>query len=646
MISNKFKIKVANGIEHISDWQNEQGYVIDQLVGPGRSIINKWVTGCGFTTLYLSNPENVILVSPRVGLIQNKVEQFNDKTPDYCFYFNREIDSTTDVQLSIDELTNKLFVYVNYAIKNHRPFKILVTYDSFATLTNIMEQDLHIDISKEFRVVVDESHCLIKDVFLKEYNNRCVLSTFLNQLFRYNNILFISATPIQDYVQEIPEFQQYPVDYYELEWPNISPVTRRLSKCKSSLDAFKQIYQHYTSQYDQNGKHVFDEIYYGNNNAEFSYEAVIFLNNVADICHILGKFITNLHLIEPKDVTVICAKTKENKRDLRKLGLQPCQSIPKQSERHTRWTFCTRCAFEGVDFYSTNASTYVVANYNIASLALDVASDIHQIIGRQRLECNHFRNIIHIFHRDNSAIASDQEFQAFQQQKFNESMKRIEIWNTTSQDLKSTLLDDLTTIIEVKPEKLYVRTVNGYPEINQLLITSEKYCQDVLKNHQTLFILMKQPQGTYLDPIQELKIKLDNVSCATTNQERIRIAHEFYAHNQELHDEFFEMLCKEGYTTIAKYFTLLVPERIAALGHNSTRLNEEIDNQRLCNDVVGALRELFVFGSWYSMREVKIIMQQAFNKVGMHKIAKASDLPNYIKCTIKRYKEERGFVIL
>jgi hypothetical protein len=69
-------------------------------------------------------------------------------------------------------------------------------------------------------------------------------------------------------------------------------------------------------------------------------------------------------------------------------------------------------AFEGVDFYSLSASTYVIANYNVSSLSLDIASDIPQIIGRQRRKDNPFRNTVHLFYKDNKQQLYDNEFEA------------------------------------------------------------------------------------------------------------------------------------------------------------------------------------------------------------------------------------------
>ena len=63
------------------------------------------------------------------------------------------------------------------------------------------------------------------------------------------------------------------------------------------------------------------------------------------------------------------------------------------------FTFCTKTAYIGSDFYSDCASSYVFADPNIKSLALDISLDLPQIVGRQRNRENPFKNNIVIFYR-------------------------------------------------------------------------------------------------------------------------------------------------------------------------------------------------------------------------------------------------------
>ena len=61
-----------------------------------------------------------------------------------------------------------------------------------------------------------------------------------------------------------------------------------------------------------------------------------------------------------------------------------------EDQPHKQFTFCTRTAYLGADFYSPNAYTIICSDCNIESMSLDISLDLPQIMGRQRLQKNIF----------------------------------------------------------------------------------------------------------------------------------------------------------------------------------------------------------------------------------------------------------------
>ena len=631
MITDKGIVPVTQGVEYVNDWRdNFGGYELDKVIMRGKVIINKVVTGCGFTTYSLSNGINTILASPRLRLIQNKVEQFN-KIEQQCFYFNRE-KGYTGVQKSIEQLKTEFALYYKECRDNNRPLKLLVTYDSFCNLADMLES-FGINISEEFNITVDESHCLVKDIRLKEYCNKSVLSNFIRRLFTYRNVTFISATPIIDYLQWIDEFRNEYVEYYELQWDNVGQVITRTYNCNSALDAFNQVYGNYLNSTDDEGRHIFDAIYNGDGTAYYSREAVVFLNSVKEIRSILRKYVGD-RSISPNDVTVICADNKENLKALHSVDrrLKITTSIPKKNELHTTWTFVTRTAFEGVDFYSPSASTYVVANYNVDSLSLDIVSDIPQILGRQRRKDNPFREIVHIFYKDNKRIVTDDEFRDSQQQKMEKSMKQISIWKTADVSCKTIALENIANLISSNPNEYYLTTTNGVPEINNLIMMSEMYCRDILRNHHQWFVMNSNNYGkTYSMPVQKLK---DELCMANSKEEMLRVAYHYFTnYNPDLIPEYFTMFQNEGFKDVAYYYNLVSPERIKANGFAPSRIENEIANKNKENEIASLVVWEFTRGDVYSKKEVKEKLQGIYDRLGVKKTAKSTDLFNYIECS-------------
>lgn len=625
MINDKGIVKVSPGIEFINDWRDHNGqYQIERYVSSGRVIINKMVTGCGFTTYCLRNDYDTILIAPRLRLIQDKLEQAN-KNSQECYYFNREKDSKGNPLKTIDDLQNEFQSYKWARNRIGKPLKILVTYDSFCRLADMLELAFSYNISKTFKIAIDESHSLIKDVKLKEFHNKCVLSQFIARLFNYDNLLFISATPIIHYVGCIPEFQNNSVDYYLLEWSNVTKVIQKPYRCKSAKDAFDQIYRHYRGN---NG--CFDAKY---NVGAYSTEAVIFLNSVKDITSILTKYISKNKLINVANVTIICADNKENQAQLHKIdkGLNIIKSIPKDGDPHTTWTFVTRTAFEGVDFYSPCASTYVIANYYIPSLSLDIASDIPQIIGRQRRKDNLFRDTIHIYYVNNINVVDNNEFVKMQNEKMQASLNQIGLYNNVNPSYQATAFSNLVKIISADPNSLYVTTANGVPEINNLLIISEQYCRDILKNQVNLFVLSPNTsRSIYRMEIQQLKTELANVSSCWVSEERMRIIADYMQKYRSLINEIFEMLRNEGYNQLGYYFSQLPIDRMQANGFRMTNMDKEIAIRNQTQDIGSIVASVFVKGQVYSKKEVKETLQDIYDRLGLKKTAKATDLGSYI----------------
>lgn len=641
MIAQKQLFHVDSGIKYLSQWQNGNESFINWILKQGKVVLNKVVTGCGFTSGCLGNDMNVILSSPRIPLLLNKKKQFNRVSKsnpygiEYCFYFDRK--------RNLDELRLALGNYFQSCqdpVYAHK-IKLLVTYDSFPLLADMLEGDYHFNISQDFSIVVDESHCIIKDIKMKQYRNKRVLAAFLDRVFRYDNVCFVSATPIVKYLQQVPQFQQHMVNQYELVWDNITPVLEKSYKCRGASDAFDQIFK----EYQKNG--YFDVIYNPDGTADYSDEAVIFINSVSDIQKILKTYITKDRLIDPADVSIICADTDENKATLKKAHpkLTLTEDVPLAGETHPTWTFCTRTCFAGVDFYSPCASTFVVANYKVDSLSLDVASDIPQIIGRQRLDSNKFRDRIHIFYTNNTQVVNSYEFSEYLANKMDISNEQISLWEIANQGGKGDLaLGNLTTLIEGDPDKYFVNTLNGYPEIDPMLVLDEQYSHDILVNHTQWFIVSGKNGSTniYSPPVQQLMNLLPQVYRP---EDRLREACSLLRKYPQLQGEVNTMLWASGYNDIAYYINNLPLSRITALGYNSTRMDSEIKAQQQTPHIAPLVYVKFQVGQKYTREEIKSALQEIYNDAGIKRTAKATDLLDYFDCSDCKLNGQRAYLL-
>jgi len=205
----KIIIKVPKNIRFISDWENFK-------LPSGTSILDKQITGCGFTEYCLTNEEDIILCSPRKILLEDKTQQHLGEV--YYIKNECEIDSSIDKDLTIDAKSQKteedksketkesilqLHKKIEAAYEDSKikeiPCKILVTYDSFRHVKEVFDK---LGILKKFRVVVDEFQSIFTDSRFKSTTE----IEFLNHLQNLN-VTFVSATPMIDkYLEQLDEF--------------------------------------------------------------------------------------------------------------------------------------------------------------------------------------------------------------------------------------------------------------------------------------------------------------------------------------------------------------------------------------------------------------------------------------------------------
>ena len=94
---DKHKIIVPKGIRYINEWKEFE--LFDRPC-----IIDKQITGCGFTEFCLTSPFNVILVSPRKILLENKSEQH----PGEVFYATTGLEKQAEFEKDLTNSNRKL----------------------------------------------------------------------------------------------------------------------------------------------------------------------------------------------------------------------------------------------------------------------------------------------------------------------------------------------------------------------------------------------------------------------------------------------------------------------------------------------------------------------------------------------------------
>ena len=384
---NKKVILINRSTRYLSDVKDNEGKKFELPIG----VLAKGATGCGGTTLALEDENKTIIASPRKALIECKARQYADA-----------------LLVEGGVRTDEVAMYIQLCDEKGIVPKILTTYDS------LFKVACAIDDMSTWRVVVDEFQCMLSDSTFKSDTE----IKMIQELRRFPYVTYMSATPILDeFLNEIDVFKGVP--FTQLVWEDAEKVEVIRHKTNNPVAAAVKMVREY-----QEGRFPMREI---DGRMVESREAVFFLNSVQNICSIVKKCELNA-----EEVNIIVGDNDDNDKMLRKLGEGfENGSAPLRGEKHKMFTFCTSTAYMGVDFYSTNATTFVISDCKRENTAVDIITELPQIAGRQRLQENPFRGVIHLFFNTSVEEVDEEAFMARLNDKMELSESLIKTYNTS-----------------------------------------------------------------------------------------------------------------------------------------------------------------------------------------------------------------------
>lgn len=585
------EIYVPDNVEFLTNWN---GFELP------KGILNKGVTGCGATSVAIEDEHKTIICSPRINLIKNKVSQHKGLLGVYGDVKNDEI--------------------VAYLETAETP-KIMVTYDSMPRLAKL------IDDKTDWRVVVDEYQYLLIDSGFRS-DKAIALLDVVNE---FDYVTYLSATPIADkYIQQMEQFKDAP--YIELMWGDrVEKIeVERIVSAKPINNAIEIVRNYQNGNFPENRDAV-------------SKECVIFLNSVTNIANIVRQ--TEL---SPEDVNIIVADTEENRKLVRQIGIGfDIGTIPLEGESHKMFTFCTSTAFAGCDFYSTCASTFVISDNKKVHTSIDIATELAQIAGRQRLACNPFRKtIVFIYNVDIGESNADVYKEAIEQ-KLEKSIKMAEWKNGAPDYFKKDVIKETSEMQNIKRySESYVRydeksdsfTVNRWAYLNELFaydVQHENYQDSIIVNKQLeesgFGIKGEEKRSDYKEQLKCILVKEGFADRMKRYCElrQLKETNPYY-----LADEIME----RQYEDLKLYYDRLGYDRIKALGYKEKDMKNELERSYRENDIKRKFREVFVVGERMSTEEIKRTMTEIYANYGIRKNGVAKQLENEYGIRMKYVK--------
>lgn len=632
---NKIPISIPSGIKYISDWK-------DYSLPKGHCIVDKGVTGCGYTEYCLRNSENVILCSPRRLLLENKADQHvNDKN---IIYLKNEI-TDYNTRVDFDQLISKHLIDCQMF---QLPVKFMITYDSVGYLINNLAAKSMLD---KFYLVADE----FQSIFIDSYFKADVENDFVKEIKNCPNVIYLSATPMQDkYLNKIDNFRN--LDFYQMDWSKSGYVEKvRINrKHVNSLtaEAGKVIVSYLEEDFPML---VSDDL-----KIYRSKEAVFYFNSVNEIIKLLQKY--NL---KESQANILCSNTDDNRRKLKKVGHE-IGRIPLKGEPNKMFTFCTSTCYIGADFYSDNASTYVFADPNLKCLALDISLDLPQIAGRQRNIDNPFKNVINIFYRTlrEENVYDRDEFNEIQKKRKEMTKTLLLTYENASEEGKVALLLKYKNDISYsKYANDFVSISNEKPVYNEFIEISNERAFDVQQEvYQDDINVTRTIDSLYVvEENKELRDKYDNIidqfmetKFLTTGifSDKLKYYCEFmdeYRDNEYIRNQIKYKIPDLRYSN---FYMLFGPNKCRALHYKEYALIKLMLNITKEDRIRDAVFNTFLIGNKYLYRDIKSMLVSIYENLEISSKPKASDLEEWFE--VKNVlipdpitkKRDRGYLIV
>ncbi len=594
-------------------------------------ILNKTVTGCGGTSLFLNSSIDVVIISPRLQALKDKHEQHPDTFLFHSPYTNNG-KRADDIKRLMSELNNYISFCGSTPFTNKKYAKVLVTLDSCDKVIDVLKKNAAIN---KFLFVVDEFQCLMGDATFKG-------TTDMNFLIRLDNeaknICYLSATPIQDmYLDFVPQFKGLP--YIKLEWDKSvleEPNVREIQMKKD--ESAEKICSNIIRDFKTNG---YFERKIVNGQVVYSTEACIFLNEVRSIINIIVK-----NNLKPDEVTILCSDGKVSglPKGFKAGGL----CTDKYNPRNKTFTFCTKASFEGVDFYSTNAMTYVFINAGKEWQTLDIMLDIPQILGRQRLDINPFRHDAVIYYKTKPYCMTTTEFKAQQTAMEYKSSQIITLYDMATPEMKAILLEAFRDRAEDKKfvdDYVDVLQVNGRQTLGintlvQMAMWNKWHQRSHYYNNSCQ--LMASIQSAIAKNVNRNEVKnFEAWYYSAKDNDRLK----GYSDFRNTYTEYDPFILQNPFIDIRyhDWYGKLGYDKLARLNFDEQKVEQEYNS--FCNHepIAQECRNVFETGRFYTKAEVKRILQNIYDSLGLiGRKAKSTELGSYLNAKERMITDDEG----
>lgn len=531
--------------------------------GLPHGIVNKTKTDVGGTYVAANCRSNYIIVCPFRDLVDSISADKNNKYVVFkCYGGVRE------------------HQFRKY-IKEHRIYKIAVTYDSLDKLLKWMGGN-----TDGWKVLIDEYHLILEDM---DYRESAIMQMCWN-IQKFKHYTFLSATPI-DEEYEIDFFKILP--HYKVVWPQGIPITiRKIKATCLPLGLSKLI-------------HIFKEegICLPDINGELKRveQLFIFLNSVTTIKQVIDTL-----ELEEDEVKICCAQRQRNRLILGRFKRESAIAPNK------RINFFTKKSFQGCNLFSNNGLIIVASDVHRTQTLVDITTTMEQISGRLRENDeyhNIFRNtMVHIY-STNQSVLSQAEFDAEMKRKEDAAVRLLSLQEKADEKELNALIKRVNIendILSIEDGRL-VRN-----ELKRMAFIRKQKIREAYKDGINLRAAYNKSEK-FVQAKQEYWDKFDSLLARAVTISYEKLLKDYLEHPSEQYEI--------EYPEFKDFRRYLKETEMNSLRWNKDKMLKVVEDKK---KLQMAFRAIYTRGAFISNEEMKRLLTKQFDRLGINLSPKAT----------------------
>ena len=553
---------------------------------PTNCLFDKGKVGCGGTSLAIECDKPYVICVPFVSLVENKLAQYPNE---------RRKEAILGVYAGINKTDIKKY------IESVECPKIVITYDSLYKVMDIINP-------KEYNLLIDEYHLLFNQYSFRREAIQSVLKCYN----KFKTYTFMTATPLEEefILDELKD-----INLIKQDWDDVINVKVQAVKCENvEASTIKLIDGFLNGQVEGN--------------------AYIFVNSVDFIKNIIKKA-----KLTSNNTRVIYSKNNKTKL-----------SIPNSTvlDEPKKINLLTSTVFEGSDIYDENGRIIIVSDPSKANTLLDISTSIQQIAGRIR-NSKYINWITHIYSTTRYSDLSYEEFKKLNLKNIEETKIAVEAYNKLP-DIAKKKLREFTADAYIKLD--WDDIFEFDPNMAKIDMFNYKVSRGLYSARANL---SKEYINKGFDKVvdqSDNSIKIDLNKTSYTFKDIIKEVREEYETTYKLTTPILnDALIK--YPWLLDAINKLGFEKMATLNYRVSKIKDEllkVSDKTINNKISIKLNKDISLGMWYSNKEIKNMLINAFKIANINNIPKATDINKFyeVKRSNRRIdgKQVDGYIIL